>query len=442
MKISIGRMFFFSVLFSLMFTRLPLAIGAEVNVRDFGAVGDGQADDRASFAAALASLGGSGGGTLVVPPGSYRIVATETNVCLGVQDGITVRGTKGASRLILESDQPGQYRELLRVAGNQIALESLYLTRRGALSGILIKVYPVTGLSLRAVTIDGAGGLYGRGVHGLEIAAQPGGNSRDLRLDDCEVTGVDYGLFMTNDSTATLREFVATGCRFRGNWSDDLGFNAPKGGMSAITLVGCTFSGNNSLGSDSGGGFALSLSNVRGASIVGCHFSGYQADAIHIEDQTRNVTISGGCTFVGCATNGYAVINLINDSHAVTISGNHFDGTGSARAVPCVLVTTGGQQFPSAGDVVVSGNTMDLGSSALGVVAYSAPRVVITENIIQGAGPTGANYGVDVRNAGWAVVTNNVLRGLGCASVHGGIVDAHDSIITGNVVAECGAPGM
>jgi hypothetical protein len=46
-----------------------------VSVKDFGAVGDGVADDTAEIAAALAALATAGGGTLLFPPGTYLISA-------------------------------------------------------------------------------------------------------------------------------------------------------------------------------------------------------------------------------------------------------------------------------------------------------------------------------------------------------------------------------
>lgn len=44
-----------------------------VDVRDFGAVGDGSTNDVAAFRAALSDLDAAGGGTLLVPPGRYLV---------------------------------------------------------------------------------------------------------------------------------------------------------------------------------------------------------------------------------------------------------------------------------------------------------------------------------------------------------------------------------
>lgn len=53
-----------------------------VNVKDFGAVGDGVTNDTTAFRAALAALAGMGGGTLLVPAGHY-ILSSAFNTANG-----------------------------------------------------------------------------------------------------------------------------------------------------------------------------------------------------------------------------------------------------------------------------------------------------------------------------------------------------------------------
>ena len=47
-----------------------------VSVKDFGAVGDGVADDTAAFVAAAAQIQTQGGGTFLIPPGTYKVLPT------------------------------------------------------------------------------------------------------------------------------------------------------------------------------------------------------------------------------------------------------------------------------------------------------------------------------------------------------------------------------
>ncbi|MBN2473951.1 MAG: hypothetical protein JXB62_05055 [Pirellulales bacterium] len=71
---------------------LGAAVGEEavevVNVRDFGAVGDGETDDTAAFQRALDSVGNAGGGTVQAPRGAYFFAGHLT-----VPAGVTLRGT-------------------------------------------------------------------------------------------------------------------------------------------------------------------------------------------------------------------------------------------------------------------------------------------------------------------------------------------------------------
>ncbi len=68
------------------------------NVRDFGAVGDGETNDSPAIKAALES---AMGGVLVIPPGKYRL---DSSFSVTVKDNLTVRGTPGETVLIFMRD--------------------------------------------------------------------------------------------------------------------------------------------------------------------------------------------------------------------------------------------------------------------------------------------------------------------------------------------------
>ncbi len=63
------------------------AVPEVLNVRDFGARGDDQADDTAAFQKALAAAGAAGGGTVFAPRGNYRFAGR-----LNVPNAVTLRG--------------------------------------------------------------------------------------------------------------------------------------------------------------------------------------------------------------------------------------------------------------------------------------------------------------------------------------------------------------
>lgn len=82
-------------------------LGDVVSVKDFGAVGDGVADDLLAFQRAQDSLGAEGG-EIFVPPGVYLFKGTYPAALARVQDGVklrsnvTYRGVKGATEIRLD----------------------------------------------------------------------------------------------------------------------------------------------------------------------------------------------------------------------------------------------------------------------------------------------------------------------------------------------------
>src|SRR5215467_15597304 len=66
----------------------------ELNVRDFGAVGDGVTNDGPAFQAALDALATAGGGTLFVPQGQYAITTPVSKNFAGLASSITIKGVE------------------------------------------------------------------------------------------------------------------------------------------------------------------------------------------------------------------------------------------------------------------------------------------------------------------------------------------------------------
>ncbi len=79
------RLLLLCVLAGLLVAALPAS--ADWNVRDYGAVGDGVADDTTGFQAALDAAGADGGGIVTAPRGNY-LIATH----LTIPDDVTLEG--------------------------------------------------------------------------------------------------------------------------------------------------------------------------------------------------------------------------------------------------------------------------------------------------------------------------------------------------------------
>ncbi len=94
-----------------------------VSVKDFGAVGDGVADDTAAFASALAYLGSISGGELQCPSGTYR-----TSSPLIVQDKTVIKGSGKKNTIILRAHNG----DFISSFGGWCGIEGLTIDGQGA----------------------------------------------------------------------------------------------------------------------------------------------------------------------------------------------------------------------------------------------------------------------------------------------------------------------
>lgn len=85
----------------------PQASAATVNLKDFGAVGDGQTDDGPSLQQALDALANAGGGTLFVPAGRYAIITPVHKNFSGLAASITILGVESSTLVNNNSEDPG-----------------------------------------------------------------------------------------------------------------------------------------------------------------------------------------------------------------------------------------------------------------------------------------------------------------------------------------------
>src|SRR6476661_7436115 len=75
------------------------AQGNTVSLSDFGAVGDGVADDGPALQAALDSLAANGGGTLLVPAGKYAIATPVSVNFSGAGPSISIKGVESSTQV-------------------------------------------------------------------------------------------------------------------------------------------------------------------------------------------------------------------------------------------------------------------------------------------------------------------------------------------------------
>lgn len=191
------------------------AFGAtpELNVRDFGAKGDGITNDGPAFQKALDALGAAGGGTLFVPEGQYSIVTPVTKNFAGLATSITIRGVESLTPVTPPN-----------ATGNDLVSEL----------GLVTEVYPRTGVGVDAFHISGLKNFLVKDIAfvGTENVITDAENT--LYLKDIEKATIKHNMFIALASINGGSIVTAERCDLEFTQSKVLGSTANSGGYAPI----------------------------------------------------------------------------------------------------------------------------------------------------------------------------------------------------------------
>jgi hypothetical protein len=143
-------------------------------LRDFGAVGDGVADDGPAFQSALDALAAAGGGTLFVPEGKYAIVTPVAKDFNGVASSITIIGVESLTPVAPPS-----------APGSELS--------KGL--DLLTEVYPRTGEDQVAIFIKGLRNLVVKDIAFVGTATVVTDAATTLMLSDIEKAQIKHSEF-------------------------------------------------------------------------------------------------------------------------------------------------------------------------------------------------------------------------------------------------------
>jgi parallel beta-helix repeat protein len=221
------------------------------NVRDFGAVGDGRADDTAALQRAL-DRAGTVGGSVLLPPGNYRFTRT-----LGV---------------------PGDRTELLGLGGSRL-VASVGLDR-------LIDSNDRSRLTLQGLTVEGTGvqAVGGRGAIHLD------GGSRECVVAHCRIVNAPGTAIVDDGERNRIAYNVVDGTGEHGIYSSSGVDSVYEGnhlaavGRVAGTTLGC---------------HGISLSGARRCTVSGNAVVEANGAGIVLRDGTRDCTVRGNAVVGG-----------------------------------------------------------------------------------------------------------------------------------------------
>ena len=291
---------------------------ATISVKDFGAVGDGVTDDLAAFTAALSACAGK---KLRIPEGAYYLPFTSTSA-LTPPANINIAGDgRDVAELVFEPSSTTD-RNAFSVSNAGFSLTGVTVTLDVPAGGSCSVFAPTaSGVMIENCDIDGGCTSVGASIshvaHGIKMPAS--GTVNDITLRGTSFHRLRYPFLKANTSTCTNRRIDVTDCEFYGNYNEDLSFNSPSGVCDSVVVQGCHF--------HDGAGIAASVDQLQAAFasvsnfvVSGNTFAGDVLDAIHIEENSINWSVSGNTIDVD--GNGIFIIeNNVSGSYTTPVNG-------------------------------------------------------------------------------------------------------------------------
>lgn len=436
--------------------RFLLLNPGSINLRQFGAKGDGSTDDTTALTNALSYLNTAGGGVLFVPRGTFKL----TNGITVANSNLTISGT-GPGSTIRSDKTDGTNNFLFTFTGSGVRLANLRLARgsnanplEGVADKLIILNNTVVNWEMSGCEIDGnmTGQIVRGGYYYTEIRSSGlnGNNPDGILIQGCYFT--DCGnraldLRGVRDATITNNRFWRCGVNVPGgnpgtcveiqsydlagtsNWSynvviaDNLfqrwGDGAINcGGTSDMTITGNVCEGASVFGEEPLGieenaisifggilgspcrividGNVCTLIRSAGIQVRTSSSSGYLKDLINVV--VSNNSLYGGTTPGGavCET-GIQVYGIDTGTVArgITVTGNALVHTNNAGSGIALSTTATGLLS----GVVISSNVLYGASNAGTGRAISSSSTPATQSNVNIVGNQMDNYSVGIYSA-------------------------------------------
>jgi hypothetical protein len=319
-----------------------------VSVKDFGAVGDGIADDTAAIQAAITANPGK---LILIPSGTYKITNTIL-VAVSGSDAACVRIVgSGSTQTIINNQFAGPAFKFDSGAGAvfayDVALENLQITSVGSVAGsigVQLDGCRFARISNVRITSMASHGIYGFSTIGdltdtaqIEIkqteisscggygiyaksdtsAIQYNWNLDQVRVGECTLGGVLYES-MVNATVSNSGIFYNNGFGLK--------VTSPIGGNSSniIRIENCEFDTNN--------GTQIYLERVIAVNVSQCYLVGNTglsqvfSKGIFVDSSVTNVVIENACPRLAPALTGVNVIEVAAGAIDIVARDTNYNG--------------------------------------------------------------------------------------------------------------------
>ncbi len=319
-----------------------------VNVKAFGATGDGSTDDAPAIQAALSSL--TTGGVAYFPPGTYKpastLIPTANTTCLGAGSATTIALASGKVGF-------GLIHNGFKLSSMAVTLADAGPTTRGIQFNA----------ALSNVAIDQVD-FIGNGSANENFALVINNfNLTNLRVTNSSFTGMASVIVKDSTDTSTTTNTVFDNLTLT-DVGDGININHPlepevlgktQGSWTQVQINNVT--GDTS--ADNGWFIGISGQGVKQVEVTNFNSINSKQEAIHIEDDASGITLEGGSIIKqGTTVADHGLIQIINGASDISIHGFHFDMTSATDGVAGFGVNAeigGGLAAPFALDI--TGNT-------------------------------------------------------------------------------------
>ncbi|HVF42488.1 MAG TPA: carboxypeptidase regulatory-like domain-containing protein, partial [Pyrinomonadaceae bacterium] len=175
---------------------------ASLNLKDFGAAGDGVTDDGPALQAALDALAAAGGGTLFVPEGRYAVLTPVAKSFAGTGASVTIQGVPSGTTV---APPDASATELAR----GLNLKSEFLPRTGA--GAMLVLVGLRAAAFKDLAFVGTPGVVADAAYTFVLF-----DIDDASVEHCEFYGLSSSIHGSDvaavRSRLRIRQSVFLGC--------------------------------------------------------------------------------------------------------------------------------------------------------------------------------------------------------------------------------------
>lgn len=355
---------------------------AVIDIKQFGAKGDGVTNDANAIIRAVAAA--HNGGIVYIPSGVYIVSFSGTNA-LSIPSNVTLQGESKRTTELVFSPQNTSFKNIFGSIGQGVTFTNLKMRVNWTTYGTDIVFMTMSSF----LTIDNCivgGGVLDNGVkptYNAYFINAPSttATTTDIVVKNSEFSGFTFVFLKPNNCRSIEHRIKILDNDFYGNYAEDVSFNSPNSICRDVIVRGNIFRDKRPFGSR----LYCALSSIQTFQVVDNQFYGACADAIHMEENCQDGCVTGNIINVdgngiitlaekiNTAGTFYMPQNIIMSNNTITKYGG--------RAHTGISLIWNGNMIEPGKRMVVNGNIIKGFDIGISTAAYTDSAVHITNNI-------------------------------------------------------------